>query len=296
MTGWSEPEGGPGPSTARALHHGRPMPASAVAPARTSRPETFLLATALAILVLLAWGYVWSGAGAGMSALELTTLALFPHRLGSSMPGMDAMPFSWPGAIAMWWVMMIAMMTPGATPLVLLHARTWRRAQAAPAALPRIARALLLAGGYLAVWLAFSVGAAALQSLLEPSGLLSPMMLWSRSAPLSAAVLACAGLYQLSPLKQRCLSKCRSPIAFIAQHWQPGSLGAFMMGIRHGAWCVGCCAPLMALLFVGGLMNLAWIAALTLLVLAEKLAPHGPWVGRGAGVLLLIWAGATLVA
>jgi predicted metal-binding membrane protein len=271
------------------------MTPPALAPARANRLEAFLLAAALAILILLAWGYVWSGAGAGMSALEMTALTLFPHRLDGSTPGMEGMAFSWTGAIAMWWVMMIAMMTPGAMPLVLLHARTWQRAQAAPAALQRIAHALLLAAGYLASWLAFSVAAAALQRLLEPSGLLSPMMLWSRSAPLSAAVLACAGLYQLSPLKQRCLSKCRSPIAFIAQHWQPGRLGAFVMGVRHGAWCVGCCAPLMALLFVGGLMNLAWIAALTLLVLVEKLAPHGAWVGRGAGVLLLMWAGATLV-
>jgi predicted metal-binding membrane protein len=195
----------------------------------------------------------------------------------------------------MWWVMMIAMMTPGAAPLVLLHLRAVHHAQQ-DAAVAAIARPLALVAGYLTVWLAFSVAAAALQRLLQPSGLLSPMMLWSHSAALSAAVLACAGLYQLSPLKARCLTQCRSPITFIARHWRPGVGGAFAMGVRHGAWCVGCCAPLMALLFVGGIMNLAWIAALTVLVLVEKLVPAGQWVGRAVGVLLLAWAVATLLA
>jgi predicted metal-binding membrane protein len=186
------------------------------------------------------------------------------------------------------------MMTPSATPLVLLHARGAERAQAAGGAPAWLASALLVAG-YLAVWLVFAVAAAALQRALLPTGLLSPMMLWSRSALLSAAILGLAGVYQLSPLKRRCLTQCRGPVSFIARHWRPGLGGAFVMGARHGVWCVGCCWMLMALLFVGGVMNLAWIAALSVLVLVEKVAPGGERVSRVTGIVLLVWAGATLV-
>ena len=135
-----------------------------------------------------------------------------------------------------------------------------------------------------------------LQAALQPAGLLSAMMLWSKSALLSAAILAAAGLYQLSPLKRVCLAQCRSPVQFLARHWRPGRSGAFMIGFRHGAFCVGCCWTLMALLFVGGVMNLVWIALLTLLVLTEKLAPAGEAIGKATGVVLLVWAGATLLA
>jgi predicted metal-binding membrane protein len=117
----------------------------------------------------------------------------------------------------------------------------------------------------------------------------------SRSRWLSAGVLAAAGLYQLSPLQGVCLSHCRSPAAFLSRYWRPGPLGAVRLGVLHGTYCLGCCWLLMALLFVGGVMNLAWIAALTLLVLAEKLLPGGPWVARAAGVALLAWGAATLL-
>ncbi len=121
------------------------------------------------------------------------------------------------------------------------------------------------------------------------------MMLWSKSAALSAAVLAAAGLYQFSALKQACLAQCRGPVQFLTRHWRDGRAGAFLLGARHGAFCVGCCWLLMALLFVGGIMNLAWIAALSLLVLAEKTAPAGPLIGRLSGFVLLAWAAATLI-
>jgi predicted metal-binding membrane protein len=260
--------------------------------ARLVRGDSLVTAVGLALLVGLAWAYVWSGAGTGMSALDTTALVLFPHLQSGTMDDM-AMPFDWRTAIAMWWVMMIAMMTPSATPLVMLHARTAGRAPAS--GIPAWLASALLVTGYLAAWLAFSIAAAALQRALLPSGLLSPMMLWSRSAVLSAGVLALAGAYQLSPLKQRCLSQCRTPVSFIALHGRPGALGAFTMGVRHGAWCVGCCWMLMALLFVGGIMNLAWIAALSVLVLIEKVAPGGVAVSRITGGILLAWAAATLL-
>ena len=120
-------------------------------------------------------------------------------------------------------------------------------------------------------------------------------MLWSKSAPLSAIVLAAAGAYQFSPLKRACLTQCRSPVNFLTAHWRPGIAGSFLLGMRHGIYCVGCCWLLMALLFVGGIMNLVWIAALSLIVFVEKILPGGERVGRVLGVVLIAWAGVTLL-
>jgi predicted metal-binding membrane protein len=255
------------------------------------------VAGGLALLTLLAWSYIWLGAGMGMSALGMTRLALFPHLHAAPMPtmGMPSPRFPWALAVIMWWVMMVAMMLPSATPLVLLYGRALRRKQAGARPGAAYAPSAFLAAGYLAVWLAFSTIAATLQALLQPAGLLSTTTWWSSSATLSAVILAAAGLYQLSPLKHACLVQCRGPIAFLVQYWRPGRLGAFLMGVRHGAACVGCCWMLMALLFVGGVMNLVWIALLAILVLVEKIAPAGPLVGRVSGVVLLAWAAATLV-
>jgi predicted metal-binding membrane protein len=154
---------------------------------------------------------------------------------------------------------------------------------------------MFLLAGYLTAWLAFSICAASLQKLLQPTGLISEMMLWSRSAPLSAIVLASAGLYQFSPLKRACLAQCRSPVNFLTAYWRPGVAGSFLLGMRHGIYCVGCCWLLMALLFVGGIMNLIWIAALALIVFVEKILPGGERVGRVLGVVLIVWAGVTLL-
>lgn len=263
------------------------------------RHERAVLIGGLCAMVALAWVYIWQGAGMGMPALDMTTLSLFPHLQADMMGSMDA---TWPVVIAMWWVMMIAMMTPSATPLVLLYGLVLKR-HAVPGK-NVYAPSLLLLAGYLAVWLAFSIAAAALEKALEPAGLISGMMLWSRSAWLSASVLAAAGLYQFSPLKQACLVQCRAPARFLTEHWRPGLVGSFMLGVRHGAFCVGCCWMLMALLFVGGVMNLIWIAALTAAVLVEKLLPAGARLGKVSGALLLgkvsgalliAWAVATLL-
>ncbi|HZT56180.1 MAG TPA: DUF2182 domain-containing protein [Burkholderiaceae bacterium] len=253
------------------------------------RREQVVLSLGMAAVVGLAAVYVWDGAGMGMPAWDMTTASLFPHRQ-RNVPG--DMGGSWWLVISMWWVMMIAMMTPGAAPLVLLHGRVLMRA-GTPA--PRVAAssALLLAG-YLLAWLGFSVLAAALQKALQPAGLLSGMMWWSRSAGLSATLLVAAGLYQWSPWKRTCLSQCRNPVMFLTAHGRAGLWGAFVLGVRHGAYCVGCCGMLMALLFVGGVMNVVWIAALTVLVLCEKLMPQGAWIGRATGAVLMVWAAATL--
>jgi predicted metal-binding membrane protein len=280
----------------------------------------------LALLCALAWVYVVSGAGLGMSAWEMSGFSLFPHRMaaepapampdmggmdmsGMDMSGMDGMampeglaptpsPAAWSAGawtliIAMWWVMMVAMMTPSAAPTILLYARVHRHAAAQETA-QKLAPTGAFAAGYLLVWLGFSIAAAVLHWTLESAGLVSAMM-GSESRWLSGGVLIAAGLYQLSPLKGLCLAHCRAPASFLSQHWRPGAAGAVRLGAMHGAYCVGCCWVLMALLFVGGVMNLVWIAALAVLVLAEKLAPRGDWIGRVVGVVLLAWGAATLV-
>jgi predicted metal-binding membrane protein len=110
------------------------------------------------------------------------------------------------------------------------------------------------------------------------------------SAWLGAAVLSLAGVYQLTPLKDACLRRCQSPLGFLLGHWRDGVRGALGMGVRHGAFCLGCCWALMALLFVGGVMNLAWVAALAVFVLAEKALARGRWLSRVSGVVLILWA------
>lgn len=185
--------------------------------------------------------------------------------------------------IIMWWVMMIAMMIPSAAPTILLYGHV-HRSRVDPVAAPPTGAFLL---GYLACWLIFSVAAAGAQSLLEQASLASPMTMALHSRIAGAALLIAAGLYQLSPLKDACLGKCRSPAQFLAAHYRPGGAGAFGMGLVHGAYCVGCCWLLMLLLFVGGVMNFAWIAVLALLVAAERLLPGGRTVGRLAGAALI---------
>jgi predicted metal-binding membrane protein len=254
------------------------------------RHERALACVGIAALVTLAWYYVWQGAGMGMSALDMTALSLFPHRQEGMEGSMEA---GWAVVIAMWWVMMIAMMTPSATPLVLLYLRVLR-SRLPEGGSAGLLPAMLLAG-YLAVWLVFSVAAAGLQKVLEPSGLISEMMLWSRSALLSALVLGAAGLYQFTALKRACLTQCRTPVRFLMENWRPGHAGSFLLGARHGIYCLGCCWMLMALLFVGGIMNLVWIAALMVFVLVEKLLPGGPAFGKVSGVVLIVWAVATLL-
>jgi predicted metal-binding membrane protein len=238
-----------------------------------------IVAAALAVIVALAWLYLLAGAGTGMSPLAMTT---WLPPLGASLP-----PTAWTPSYAvlmalMWWVMMIAMMLPSAAPFVLIHARVAERASE-----PATVSAMFLAG-YLAAWLAFSLVAVLAQWALEASRLFDPAMMWSVNRWLSVALLIAAGLYQLTPIKAVCLSHCRSPILYLASHWRKGHLGALRMGLAHGTYCLGCCWLLMALLFVGGAMNLLWIAGLSIVVLVEKLFPWGQWFGRVLGALLLV--------
>jgi predicted metal-binding membrane protein len=185
---------------------------------------------------------------------------------------------------AMWAVMMVAMMTPSAAPMILLHAAIVSKSR--EPGRPAAASGAFVAG-YLAVWTGFSALATMLQWALEQAALLSPMMV-STSPYLGGALLVAAGAYQMTPVKNVCLKHCRSPVHFLSGHWRKGAGGAFKMGYAHGLFCLGCCWAIMGLLFVGGVMNLLWVAAIAVFVLLEKVVPRGVLVGRAAGGLLVL--------
>lgn len=219
------------------------------------------------------------------------------------MPAMTALrpaPGPWSAAdfawmFLMWAVMMVAMMLPSVTPMVLLYSRTIRhRASQGRADTGAGAATALFAAGYLVAWIGFSALATVVNWTLHQQGLLSSMM-GSTVPRIGGLALVAAGLYQWTPLKDACLAHCRSPIGFLADHWREGALGTLRMGLEHGAYCIGCCWLLMALLFVLGVMNLVWILVLTAFVLVEKLVPHGRLSARAAGTALLAW-GVWLVA
>jgi predicted metal-binding membrane protein len=242
---------------------------------RIVRREQLLVGLGLAGLTLLAWLYVLLGAGTGMSTLAMSTWQFPPPKPAMSMAG-DWNAAYWLTMLAMWWVMMIAMMIPSAAPMILLYARVFRRGQSrGQISGTTLVPTAAFAAGYLACWLAFSVLATALQFALEQVGLVHGMLMRSTDRWLTAGLLIAAGVFQLSPLKATCLAHCRSPAEFLSRHWREGRLGAFRLGIVHGAYCLGCCWALMLLLFAAGIMNLVWIAGLAVLVLIEKLAPFG---------------------
>jgi predicted metal-binding membrane protein len=186
--------------------------------------------------------------------------------------------------LLMWAVMMVAMMVPTAAPMTLVYAAVARKAarQDHP-----VAPTFVFVAGYLAIWGLFSVAATAVQSGLDRLALLSPTMV-SASPVFGSALLIGAGVYELTPYKHACLAHCRAPAHFISQHWQGGFAGAFRMGMGLGAYCLGCCWILMSLLFVGGVMNLLWIAAIAAFILLEKTLPFAETGGRVVGASMIL--------
>ncbi len=237
--------------------------------------ERFWVLGGVAGLTGLAWVYLWQCAG----EMEM--------HMDMPMPMSAPWTFAELGAAAlMWGIMMVAMMLPSAAPVLLLFARVQRqRRQQAQTAIPTG----FFAGGYLLVWLAWSLLAAGLQWVLQGLLLLSPHLTFT-STLLGAGFLLLAGLYQLTPWKRTCLTHCQSPLGFLMTRWREGPAGAFSMGVRHGAYCAGCCWALMGLLFVGGVMNLLWVAALAVFVLLEKAVARGLWVARASGAALVLAA------
>jgi predicted metal-binding membrane protein len=192
----------------------------------------------------------------------------------------------------MWAVMMVAMMVPSAAPMLLTFATINRQRRQRQR--PFVPTGVFL-WGYLVVWSGFAALATLAQWGLHEGALLSPM-LESTSPILGGVLLLAAGLYQWTPLKRVCLMQCRSPLGFIMADWREGTRGALVMGLRHGAYCVGCCWVLMTLLFVAGVMNLLWVGAIAAFILMEKVAPPGNWVSRATGLLLMAWGAVIVMA
>jgi len=242
------------------------------------------------VLTILGWSYVVHVAGMPeMSATPAREMVGMMDMSSAEAGGMTEAAL--PALFAMWAAMMVGMMTPSALPTVLLFstmARQRRESGRTSLSVPAFV------GGYLLAWVGFSLVAALVQTRLRVA--LLPLAAQSRLAAIAAGlVLVATGVYQWTRFKSACLSHCRSPLSHLTAHWKEGRLGALRMGLEHGLVCLGCCWLLMALLFVGGVMNPYWVGGLALLVLLEKVAPHGDLLGRAAGVALALWGVMVLV-
>jgi predicted metal-binding membrane protein len=259
------------------------------------RRDRAVIVGALVVTTGLAWGYVlWLANDMAMGGMDMTGFRMIPSGSGLMMPASAPwQPIEFTFMFVMWVVMMIGMMTPSAAPMVLLYARVGR--QAAAQGKP-FANSSWFFGGYLLAWVTFALVATLMQWVVQRASLLTPMM-ESASAIFGGSLLITAGLYQWTPLKQACLRQCQAPLQFIQRHggFRRDAIGSVGLGIRHGAYCVGCCWALMALLFVGGVMNLLWIAALTIFVLLEKVVPAGRAIAQVSGTAMVA-AGAWLLA
>jgi predicted metal-binding membrane protein len=236
-----------------------------------------VIGLAIAAVTLLAWVYLFH------LSRQMSAAAADDARMAAM--GM-AVTAQWTRSdvfltFVMWTVMMVGMMAPSVTPVLLLAANAPRSERHV------IPPVLLFGAGYLLVWVGFSAIATVTQWLLHAGALLSPAMAAS-SPRIAGAILIGAGLYQLTPLKNMCLTHCRSPIDFLMSHWRGGRAGPIRMGVHHGLYCLGCCWALMAVLFAVGVMNLLWVAGLALFVLVEKMMPATVLVSRMAGAALLI--------
>lgn len=258
---------------------------------KTLNRDRFILIGGLIGIIAISWIYILMGAGMNMSTQEMTGTAQSPE-----MSNMMMSPITWTLNYAllmffMWWIMMIAMMLPSASPTILLYGlvskKNYNQKQG-------ILLTSIFTWGYIIIWGVFSIVATALQWYFESIDLLTPMMS-SSSNIFGSSILITAGLYQLTPLKRSCLRLCQHPIQFLNSHWHKGKIGAFRMGIFHGTYCLACCWFLMGLLFFGGVMNLYWITGLTIYVLLEKLIPSKHWLGTLSGITLIIW-GILLIA
>jgi predicted metal-binding membrane protein len=258
-----------------------------VALAALLRRDRAVVLTCLITLVMLAWGYVlWLAIDMEMGGMEMPEFRMIPAGMGLMMPvtaPWQKIEFAF--VFVMWAVMMVGMMTPSAAPMILIYARVGR--QVALGQPPFVASAWF-AGGYLLAWVAFSLIATSAQWAIERAGLLSPTMA-SVSNAFGGLTLIAAGLYQWTPFKDACLRQCQAPLQFIQRHggFRADARGSLALGVRHGAYCVGCCWMLMALLFVVGVMNVLWIALVMIFVLLEKVLPTGRLISRisGAGFI-----------
>jgi predicted metal-binding membrane protein len=240
--------------------------------------DRYIISGGLIFISLLSWAYI--------IYLYRQMVVMDMDALFFSMPMSPAWAFTdFILLFLMWFVMMIAMMAPSVAPLILLFAMAsrQRKLQQAP-----FVPTIYLLSGYFIVWAAFSLAATSLQWLLQHISLLNPEMKTTNKV-LSGLVLIAAGIFQFTPLKNKCLQCCRTPIDFIHRNWKEGKAGALRMGLESGWYCLGCCWALMALLFVTGIMNILWIALIACFVLIEKIAANAKWVSIIAGILLIVY-------
>ena len=260
------------------------------------RRDRAVIVAALVAIAGLAWAHVlWLANDMAMGGMDMTGFRMIPAGIGLMMPASAPwQPTEFIFTFVMWVVMMIGMMTPSAAPMVLLYARVGRQAAIQGKS---FASSNWFFGGYLSAWVAFALVATLAQWTLQSASLLTPMM-ESANTLFGGALLIAAGLYQWTPLKDACLRQCQAPLQFIQRHggFRRDAKGSLGLGFRHGGYCVGCCWTLMALLFVGGVMNLLWIAALTIFVLLEKVIPAGRMIARVAGAVLVAGGGWLLAA
>lgn len=252
------------------------------------RRDRLLVAAALGTIIALAWACeLWLAADMDMGGMDMRGFRMVPAGIGLMAPASapwSAVEIAF--VFAMWTVMMVGMMAPSAAPMILLYARVGRQGRTAGRPL---AATGWFAAGYFLAWTGFSLAATIVQWGLEREALLDARMA-SASHALAAVVLVAAGVYQWTPLKDVCLAQCQTPLGFLMRHggFRGDVPGCLALGLRHGAYCVGCCWALMALLFVVGVMNVLWIALLALLVLLEKLTRWGRWVARAAGLACVV--------
>jgi predicted metal-binding membrane protein len=239
--------------------------------------QRLVIYAGLAGIILLAWAYLVYLA----NTMQMTNMGM-----DISMPSMQSWGITDTSLnFVMWVVMMVAMMTPSAVPVLMMY-RTVSQLQ--NKATSQISSTWLFLSGYLVTWVVFSAAATLAQWGLHSAALLTPLMA-SASPLLGGALLVAAGAYQFTPLKDACLAHCRTPMGFLLAEWREGKLGPLVMGMRHGFYCVGCCWLLMALLFVGGVMNLVWVALIAAYVLVEKVTPARLWISRISGLAAIAW-------
>lgn len=242
---------------------------------RMLRRDRLIVLTSLVTAILLAWAYLLAAPG-----MQTSVSGAMPEMEMQGGPGFAARFLMF----IMWWIMMTAMMLPGAAPMILLFSAITRKRRELASPYPPLAFFIL---GYLLVWGGFSIAATLAQGALSETRIFHPSLRIT-SPYLNGALMLGAGLWQLSPVKRTCLRHCRSPVHYLTTHWRMGSAGALRMGAGHGVFCFGCCWFLMTLLFVGGIMNPYWIIGIAAYVLLEKLAPKGEAFARVSGAVLIV--------
>ena len=265
--------------------------------------DNLIVYLSIFLIVIITGLYTIFGIGMPMSAIEMTKMSGI-FSMSSSMEmnlnmgsnNMD-MKNRWSISMAismflMWWLMMIAMMTPSAAPTLLLFHNLKKIGSEGKKAL---SYTYLFLFGYLIIWAIFSLIACIIHKVFDISSITDVAMMQLKSVQFSGILLITAGVYQFTPLKNACLEKCRTPIDFLSSNNRKGAKGSFIMGAHHGLFCLGCCWALMALLFVGGVMNLFWITGLALYVLIEKIIIKAGWLDKIMGLILIFFGTSLLI-